>query len=401
MASIKAILRNRPNKDGTYPIALQIIKNRRSSLVHIGHAIEEKYWDAATGKVKKTHPNAVRLNNLIAAKITEATDTLLELEKQKNDTSSEAIKQRIKPSGGASFFTQAAIHIENLRSEGKYNQVVSEEPRVKRFKEFLGRADIPFQEITVPLLNRFRAYLKATRNVSERTVINHLILIRTIYNQAIKAKLADPKYYPFGRNGVAIKFPESVKIGLSLEEVRQIEALELPHSSMVNHARNIWLFSFYFAGMRVSDVLRLKRSDFQNQRLHYAMGKNAKVGSLQVPEKALHIMAQYELNDKGLVFPDLLVVENLTDAYEVQRKISYVVKKLDGYLQDVAKAANISKPLTMHIARHTFGNISGDRIPLQMLQKLYRHSSITTTIGYQANFIHKDADDALAAVIGT
>ncbi len=54
----------------------------------------------------------------------------------------------------------------------------------------------------------------------------------------------------------------------------------------------------------------------------------------------------------------------------------------------------------MHIARHTFGNISGDRIPIQMLQKLYRHSSITTTIGYQGNFIHQSADDALEAVIG-
>ena len=32
-----------------------------------------------------------------------------------------------------------------------------------------------------------------------------------------------------------------------------------------------------------------------------------------------------------------------------------------------------------------------------MLQKLYRHSDIKTTIGYQAN---KDADEALDAVIG-
>ena len=53
----------------------------------------------------------------------------------------------------------------------------------------------------------------------------------------------------------------------------------------------------------------------------------------------------------------------------------------------------------MHIARHTFGNISGEKIPIQMLQKLYRHSSITTTIGYQQNFIHKDADDALDSVL--
>lgn len=53
----------------------------------------------------------------------------------------------------------------------------------------------------------------------------------------------------------------------------------------------------------------------------------------------------------------------------------------------------------MHIARHTFGNISGDKIPIQMLQKLYRHSSVTTTINYQANFMKKEADAALDKVV--
>jgi len=55
----------------------------------------------------------------------------------------------------------------------------------------------------------------------------------------------------------------------------------------------------------------------------------------------------------------------------------------------------IDKKPTMHIACHSFGNISGDKIPIQMLQKLYRHSSITTTIGYQSNFMNQDTDDAL------
>jgi hypothetical protein len=34
-----------------------------------------------------------------------------------------------------------------------------------------------------------------------------------------------------------------------------------------------------------------------------------------------------------------------------------------------------------------------------MHQKLYRHSFITTTVNNQANFISKDIDDALDAVI--
>jgi len=90
----------------------------------------------------------------------------------------------------------------------------------------------------------------------------------------------------------------------------------------------------------------------------------------------------------------------LNNQFETQRRINQRVKKIDAMLVEIAELIKTDKKLTMHIARHTFGNISGDKIPIQMLQKLYRHTSITTTIGYQANFIHKDKDEALASVIG-
>ena len=58
-----------------------------------------------------------------------------------------------------------------------------------------------------------------------------------------------------------------------------------------------------------------------------------------------------------------------------------------------------NKKITMHIARHSFGNIAGDNIPVQLLQQLYRHSSITTTMMYQSNFMNKKTDDALQSVV--
>lgn len=36
-----------------------------------------------------------------------------------------------------------------------------------------------------------------------------------------------------------------------------------------------------------------------------------------------------------------------------------------------------------------------------MLQNFYWHSNIKTTIAYQANFIHKNVDDALDAVVNS
>lgn len=84
-----------------------------------------------------------------------------------------------------------------------------------------------------------------------------------------------------------IKFPQSVKIGLEESEVKTLESLSQEDLTIPQrHALNIWLFSLYRAGMRISDVLRLKWSDFQNGRLFYSMGKNNKAGSLKLPEKA-------------------------------------------------------------------------------------------------------------------
>lgn len=90
---------------------------------------------------------------------------------------------------------------------------------------------------------------------------------------------------------------------------------------------------------------------------------------------------------------------NLKDPKDVLAKTKTANKKFNKYLERIAEKAKIDKKLKMHIARHTFGNISGDKIPIQTLQRLYRHSSITTTINYQSNFIHKNFDEALDNIV--
>jgi site-specific recombinase XerD len=80
-------------------------------------------------------------------------------------------------------------------------------------------------------------------------------------------------------------------------------------------------------------------------------------------------------------------------------KTRTATKRFNRYLKQIATKAKIDKNLSNHIARHSFGNIAGDTIHPLMLQKLYRHSDLKTTINYQANFIHKEADGALDSVV--
>lgn len=412
MATIKLYLRKHVLADGTSPLVLKILKDGKPSISHLGINLHPNDWDEKKKRVKKSHANATRLNNFLLKKLAEANDKAIEVQTHNESVSSKTIIKKIKPNSGGSFFKQAEVYLKTLKEAGKFNEYTADKPRVKHFREFLNGSDIVFPDITVGMLERFKHYLLTTlkvgkeeRPIKERTALNHLVVIRSVFSQAIKQGAVEKKYYPFGKDGISIEFPEAQKVGLSSEEVKLIEDVELLNANH-NHARNLWLISFYFGGMRVSDVLRLKWSDFKDNRLHYTMGKNSKPGSLKSTDKVLLILAQYEdgkRNTDDFVFPELKKIENLNDEFLVKRVISENASRIDKFLRKfVAPAAGITHTVTMHIARHSFGNIAGDNnIPLIMLQKIFRHSRITTTMAYMANFIHKDADDALDAVLNS
>lgn len=170
------------------------------------------------------------------------------------------------PSAESTFNAQAELYLQRLKKAGKYKQYTPDKPRIKHFKEFL-KQDIAFSDITVPLLERFQAHVKNKIKLSERSAINHIVTIRSVFSHAIKEDVVDvdAKFYPFGKGKMKIKFPESDKIGLNAEEIESLEKVTLEGAA--HHARNLWLFSYYFAGMRVSDVLRMhgvifKTTDF-------------------------------------------------------------------------------------------------------------------------------------------
>ena len=402
MATIQVVLRRKPNSAGQLPLAVRITKDRKTSYLYTGQYIEEKFWDKKYNRVKKGHPNSQRLNNLLIKKLSEANDKLLESDSLDTSQSVKKIKKEITGVNKIDFFKASDFFLSNLLKRKKFNQHYNQGKRLEIFKVFVRRQELSFSDLDVKLLKEFEAYLLYERKVAPRTAVNYLMLIRTIYNFARKEFDVDDKNYPFGKGKVQIKFPETEKIGLNRDEIQLLEVSVDELTKAQLNAVNVWLVSFYFAGVRVGDVLQLKWSDFKDGRLYYRMGKNAKLVSLAVPDKAQHILNQYKRSNSpkdGLVFP-YLKDGNLSNQKQLATRIKTTTRNLNRRLEIVAEKLGIEKSLSMHIARHSFGNISGDKIPIQMLQKLYRHSSITTTVNYQSNFMNKETDDALEKVIG-
>ena len=400
MASVKVMIRrNKMRVDGTCPIILKITNNRCLTEKFIGHAVKPEDWDEIDRIVKKTHPNSVRINHLILKKITEVSSIILDADNNDLHLTKKQIKHKVKHQNKSSFNSVAEEHLSDLLKLKKFNQHSGENPRVNHFKNFIENEDISFHNITTSLLKKFMIYLKADKNLGDRSVMNCLIVIRTIFNKAINEGLVESKNYPFGPGKIQIKLIESRKVGLNETEIKMIEEADLSSNKSQLNARNIWLTSFYLAGIRISDVINLKWKDIYDGRLTYVMGKNNKVVSLKIPNKANEIIEFYK-KDKtsSYVFP-YLKDEFAKDAKVLNSKTRSFNSLINKQLNKIAVDLKIDKKMTMHISRHSFGQIAGDKIAPQLLQKLYRHSDLKTTIGYQSNFIHKDVDGALSDVL--
>lgn len=407
-SSVKvAPLTHKQDKDGLCPIAIRITVNRKVRYIYTGYKVSLKDWSEKDGgRVKNSHPNFKMINTMIANKRADVTNEIIKTELDRADFTSTQVKNSIQRGRQTNdFFELANLHLEELEKSKKISRMWSERPRIKHFREFVlestGSQSISFHEINEGLLKKFIAYLKGNREVSDRTVMNYMVVIRTLFNRAIQEGLTDRRFYPFGKGKIRIQMPESIKIGLTEDEVRLIEQLDLVTGTGIWHARNVWLTSFYFAGIRNGDVLKLKWQDLRDNRLYYTMGKNRKVVSVKVPDKAAAIFKVYRvecINQDDYIFPELKAAV-VNDPRSIYRKTLTASKKFNRYMAQIAQLCGIEKKITTHIARHTFGNISGDKISPQMLQKLYRHSDIRTTMGYQANFIFKEADDALDSVV--
>ena len=70
MATVKILLWKHDAKpDGSLPIAIRITKNRKPRYIFTGEYIFEKDWNDTEKRVKKSHPNSTRLNNLLLKKL--------------------------------------------------------------------------------------------------------------------------------------------------------------------------------------------------------------------------------------------------------------------------------------------------------------------------------------------
>jgi len=111
MTSIKLkFLEDKVLKDGTHPIAIQIIHDRKKKLFHLGHSLKNTEWDKKNNTPNTKSPNYRLLRGRIKTAINDLEAIILELENIKVPFNITDIEAKFKPERTQDSSAKHLIH---------------------------------------------------------------------------------------------------------------------------------------------------------------------------------------------------------------------------------------------------------------------------------------------------
>lgn len=91
------------------------------------------------------------------------------------------LKNKVYSNPSKDLFEVAKEFLNELEKSGKISRWSSDKARVKHLENFVGAKELSFFDIDEPFLRNFMVYLR-NKSISQRSVVNNLVVIRTIFN---------------------------------------------------------------------------------------------------------------------------------------------------------------------------------------------------------------------------
>jgi integrase/recombinase XerD len=235
---------------------------------------------------------------------------------------------------------------------------------VRRFTAYLGR---PPDTATVEDLRNFQLHL-VDQGTSPTTLNASITGLKFFCEITLDRVELTAKMQP-------VHVPRTLPVVLSRDEVARLIAAtgNLKHQTALSLA--------YGTGLRASEVVSLKVSDIDSQRmtLRVEQGKGSKDRYAMLSPILLERLrvwwrvarAQGKMLDGGWLFPGLNPVEPLT------------TRQLNRAIHMAADAANIDKRVSMHTLRHSFAtHLLEQKVDIRVIQVLLGHKKLETTAMY-------------------
>jgi len=282
------------------------------------------------------------------------------------------VRCRNKAMDNVTFTEFAEKIIEERLSIGKYNTARTIRDSVNAFTRFLGK-NISFSDITYSNLVKFDVYCQQNGK-SKNAIASNLRYIRAVYKRAVKEDIITPLVDVWSK--YSIKTEKTAKRAITPEQIRLIIEYA-PQTETEELVKDMFLFSFYNAGINFKDIAYLKPGNIINGRLAYSRGKTADKFSYQLNDNSLSIIEKYKRKGATYVFPIILNPE--AQPAEIQKNVQNRNCQFNKVLKRIGQSVEIGN-LSTYVARHTYATIAMNKhVPIAMISRLLGHEDIKTT----------------------
>ncbi|MEJ2239478.1 MAG: site-specific integrase [Gemmatimonadales bacterium] len=215
-------------------------------------------------------------------------------------------------------------------------------------------------------IRKYQVYLFRDRGLSARTVAQHVAALRFFFVKTLKRSyLLEDMPWP--------KQPRRLPVVLSREEVgRLIDGARTPKQRAM-------LMTLYGTGMRRCELVRLKVTDIDSQRMviHIRNGKRRRDRTVPLSPRLLEALRGYARGKKlqTYLFP------GMRGRRQVDRPIS--AKAVWHACREASERAGIRKPISPHSLRHSYAtHLLEDGTDLYTIQILLGHADLKHTTLY-------------------
>lgn len=366
-------------KSGPKPVYLRItVAGKRAELV-TGRVCEPTSWNASAGRAIGTKAATKSMNaylDNLHAKVYEAHRLLVA---QEEPITAEAIKSKFlgKEKKGRMLIEIFEEHNRKMATlvgdefaPGTLERYVTSLRHTQSFLQWRYKlSDIEIQKIDHNFITEYEFYLRSVRKCSNNTAVKYI----KNFGKIIRNCIANGWLTVSPFLNYKSKVRKVDRVFLSEDEITGMANKEFAVERLAQ-VRDIFLFSC-FTGLAFVDVSKLKRADI-------AKGIDG----------GMWIFKNRQKTDTASRIPLLPAAQKILDRYEEhpqclhENRLLPVLsnQKMNAYLKEIAALCGINKPLTFHIARHTFATtvtlLNG--VPIESVSKMLGHTNIRTTQHY-------------------
>jgi integrase len=334
----------------------------------------------------------LRINNLISKRKGELSDLFQTLEfndRLKNLTSKELFSLVRSQSDDTTtdFIKIMEVHAEELHTNGKYTNAEHFKSTISKIKSYVGNTVLDCKDVNLDFIKGFEQhYLNEStyrHGKTQKKCLNglapHLRRVRVIINKLITAGILSENQSPFKK--YTIRTEKTEKRSLTIEQISKIKNLSLEEGSILWHARNYFMMSFYTQGASLTDLARLTVNDINDGIIRYRRAKTNQPITVHVSEQLRNIIDIYLSRGKSGTYILPIIKASSTKEKQILRDIHSALIRINQSLRDIAGLADIeAKYLSTYWARHSYANnLKKRNVPIEAISQSLGHGNLKTT----------------------